>query len=1606
MPQPPHVSGRRREWLGNLIAFCALGTELATRAAVERLDGRRWLPLALCAFCSLVAVVAGCHGGVLLSRVLPCLWVAAWLASAFANAEANTSALAVVVCVIPALQLSPLTGSRTGAVVAVAAEGVLLAVGVLSRAVWPYTDIGGEDSFLAQFMPFCIIAVATLLCAEECVPSPPPASAVVPAPSVEVDNSVLDTTKDEGSKLRNSMSVDGTEESRGEDQPVPQLIPVSVAGAGAKYAPRHSHHTDRSSVSTQGLWSVGSGTPELNIQQLGKAQAMPKIKTSLVNSNTNQSLNQSLQVSPRAGMPMSQSPMSAPGDCWWGGVNRVRESGRESFGDDLSRREMTTSYLDPRRVHAGLWSCLLNPQPLYFVARTVEREASTLCSGTVSCALWVTDPDRRTFYRATVVQRGMAATLRRGSSRRRSLSIRRASRAATHDAPEVAVPEERLIAGPGVIAACIRGDIAESTEMKMHPLFERSIDGARHDGYTLAIPVPHPGSEGLAVGCLVVNSTSGERLQDFMCDQMRVLCQLVSEPLYSSISIGGLNHGQGCWKALAEAVVNFAGEPDLMSLPPHVSEQGKQVLGLQKCVLWVKDDDDHEGTAASVELWTIGELGQRQMMENKGAKNPVIRAFLSGENVLYSDKSKAGSQPTPRSPRRTEHSPSAAAHLLTPPSPGRSVSVVSDVQSQAGRGSIQSLAIPLISPVPGSTRVIGVLDMTAETAAGAALDFLERSEVFACGVSGAIDLALRMKAKKEEGELLIRLVHVVNVLGHTKELAPFTIVLQQQIRNLVDCDAVRVFLVARDGSYAEHFHREDGVIRTIATSSKGPLCECMMLSKVQHLRAYCNVEDAQSVITSGTDFGPSAIHSIVLVPIFDEDGSVMAVVSMANRRVLKDGGAPKAQAESPASSAPSSPRRGLVRSQGKSRLPPGYGDFKTIDVRTAEMVCFNVAGRLSQLLGEEAASARGRIRGDIVAVRRKCRVVDVMIYPLTPGVPSPPLVPEAGAMLMQPPRSLFAPLSSDEGLVWGVLQLVDDSWSDARRQVIADYLPNISVLLTRSLGPLGRRGLLDSAWYRSFVESVAPWMPRKDIAYPKSPGEATPKEKKAEGKIVWRKGQLLGRGAFGTVHLAQNAGTGELMAVKTVVFNPADTKVWKRLQQLQSEIGLMKRLSHPAVVAYVGTERDGNEVHIFMEYVPGGSVADNLNQFGAFSTETSASYTRSMLSGLEYLHTQDPPVIHRDIKGANVLITRSGVAKLADLGSAALDEGGDLGMQGTPLWMPPEVITNSPISTTSDVWSLGCTVVEMVTGKAPFMHVAPTQMQVLNFIIDEDEDIEQVFPPDYTAPPEVFRFVMSCLQRDCSDRPSASELLEDDWLASLPGDRGTPKVQEIDVGVPGRQQTFADMSHLVDLKARRSQAQLATLRSVSNMSVDSELQGFASPTASNLRVQGNPDAELVMSRIRSALDEAVSSTSDPTIRAWAEQVLNSVQVGLTPSPANLQRSGQKTRAPSFKLEGSTPIRRLKSGANVNWYPSLTSPGSPSGLPQPQDSRGFKPGQHRTSLISVTHSESRELVQAEEVAQIALEGSLPLTPGASTGRSCTRVLSKDRRLGSPPPLTGI
>ena len=259
-------------------------------------------------------------------------------------------------------------------------------------------------------------------------------------------------------------------------------------------------------------------------------------------------------------------------------------------------------------------------------------------------------------------------------------------------------------------------------------------------------------------------------------------------------------------------------------------------------------------------------------------------------------------------------------------------------------------------------------------------------------------------------------------------------------------------------------------------------------------------------------------------------------------------------------------------------------------------------------------------------------------------------------------------------------------------------------------------------------------------------------------------GEAIGKGAHGQVYRAIDQRDGTVVAIKEIPLRGLDAAA---LRAITVETDLLSSLSHPNVVAYLGTVETKSYRYIVLELAENGSLAGIVKptRFGPCPEPLAAVYAAQMLDGLAYLHAQG--VVHRDVKGANVLTTKDGVVKLADFGVAvrALDDAGprrssldaDHEVQGTPDWMAPEVIEMGGATAASDVWSVACTVLELVTGAPPYFDMQPMPAM---FAIAKDPR-----PPlPERASPALRDFLKRCFRKDPKTRPSAAEMREHEWI--------------------------------------------------------------------------------------------------------------------------------------------------------------------------------------------------------------------------------------------------
>ncbi|XP_059380851.1 TRAF2 and NCK interacting kinase b isoform X7 [Carassius carassius] len=268
--------------------------------------------------------------------------------------------------------------------------------------------------------------------------------------------------------------------------------------------------------------------------------------------------------------------------------------------------------------------------------------------------------------------------------------------------------------------------------------------------------------------------------------------------------------------------------------------------------------------------------------------------------------------------------------------------------------------------------------------------------------------------------------------------------------------------------------------------------------------------------------------------------------------------------------------------------------------------------------------------------------------------------------------------------------------------------------------------------------------------------------------------ELVGNGTYGQVYKGRHVKTGQLAAIKVMDVTGDEE------EEIKAEINMLKKYSHHRNIAtYYGAFIKKNppgmddQLWLVMEFCGAGSVTDLIKNTkgNTLKEEWTAYICREILRGLTHLHQHK--VIHRDIKGQNVLLTENAEVKLVDFGvSAQLDRtvGRRNTFIGTPYWMAPEVIAcdENPDATydfKSDLWSLGITAIEMAEGAPPLCDMHP--MRAL-FLIPRNP-APRLKSKKWSK--KFQSFIESCLVKNHNQRPSTEQLMKHPFIKDLPNER-------------------------------------------------------------------------------------------------------------------------------------------------------------------------------------------------------------------------------------------
>lgn len=249
----------------------------------------------------------------------------------------------------------------------------------------------------------------------------------------------------------------------------------------------------------------------------------------------------------------------------------------------------------------------------------------------------------------------------------------------------------------------------------------------------------------------------------------------------------------------------------------------------------------------------------------------------------------------------------------------------------------------------------------------------------------------------------------------------------------------------------------------------------------------------------------------------------------------------------------------------------------------------------------------------------------------------------------------------------------------------------------------------------------------------------------------------LGRGKFATVYQCQKHTTSDLFAAKIV-----QTRSPKHVEEALTEVEILRACDHPCIVKVWDVFQSKNSLTIVLELIGGGELFEKLANEDTVSEGQAASYTKQVLDAMAHLHSLK--IAHLDLKPENLMLSakNSDIIKVVDFGLAKRMNKRVVCMQGTPEFVPPEVIALDPLSTYSDMWSVGVIVYIMVSGYSPFMGD------------DDNETYGNIAMCDYEFYEDEFAkisdeckdFIKSLLVMKPTDRMSATDALRHVWITS------------------------------------------------------------------------------------------------------------------------------------------------------------------------------------------------------------------------------------------------
>uniref|UniRef100_G1P0X3 Serine/threonine-protein kinase PLK n=1 Tax=Myotis lucifugus TaxID=59463 RepID=G1P0X3_MYOLU len=256
---------------------------------------------------------------------------------------------------------------------------------------------------------------------------------------------------------------------------------------------------------------------------------------------------------------------------------------------------------------------------------------------------------------------------------------------------------------------------------------------------------------------------------------------------------------------------------------------------------------------------------------------------------------------------------------------------------------------------------------------------------------------------------------------------------------------------------------------------------------------------------------------------------------------------------------------------------------------------------------------------------------------------------------------------------------------------------------------------------------------------------------------VYKRGKLIGKGAFSRCYKLTDMSTSTVFALKVVPRGGPGVRSLRPFGKVEREIALHSRLRHRNIVAFHGHFADRDHVYMVLEYCSRKSLAHVLEVRRTLTEPEVRYYLRGLVSGLRYLHQQR--IVHRDLKLSNFFLNKNMEVKIGDLGLAArVGPGGRCHrvLCGTPNFLAPEVVSRDGHSCQSDIWALGCIMYMVLTGDPPFTAASLSEMY------------KHIREGRYQEPahvsPNACRLIARLLAPNPAERPSLDHLLQDNFF--------------------------------------------------------------------------------------------------------------------------------------------------------------------------------------------------------------------------------------------------